>query len=306
MKDFLSLLDYSHDELTAQLDRADTLRALWQTNQMPASMQQQRIGLWFFGDGFRNRLAFEIGAEAMGARVSYIPGALGVNEPLEDIGRYLENWYSILIVRAARHDDLLYLAAHTAVPVINARTNLGHPCEIMGDLQFIRQQRGSIEGLNVIFVGAVTNLCLSWFEAAARFPIRVTQVAPESYLADAAFINRRNDDALGEISTDDDLEDAIDDADLIYTDCWPSASDAAPKDAIRVLFLPYQITASHLSRLKPGALFLPCPPVTRGEEVSEDAMRSPLCMNYAAKAHLLHAQNAIMERLVLNRAAQTE
>lgn len=301
MKDFISLLDYSPKALVQILDRADVLYDQWQHNRMPQSLQNQLVGLWFLGSGFRNRLAFEIGAKAMGGAVSYIPGDLGIHEPLEDIGHYLENWFSLLVVRAARHEDLTYLAAHTSIPVINARTNFSHPCEIMGDLQFIRRQRGSLDGLNVVFVGEVSNLCMSWLEAAARFPIRVTQIAPEGYLASQALMDGLNVQAVGEVGTGTDLEKALaGQVDLVYTDCWPKPSDSLTKTQIRELFLSYQITENHLAGLKEGAIFLPCPPVTRGEEVSAEAMQSPLCLNYHAKNYLLHSQNAIMEMLATN------
>ncbi len=298
MKNFISLLDYSHEALIHILDRADVLYDLWEHHQMPQSLANQQVGLWFYGQGFRNRLAFEIGAKSMGAQVSYIPGELGLHEPLEDIGAYLENWYSLLIVRAAHHADLTYLADHTSIPVINARTEISHPCEIMGDLQFIRRHRGTLDGLNVAFVGEVSNLCMSWLEAAVRLPITVTQVAPEDYLAAPALLNGLNAEAQGHISTSPDLAASLKNVDLIYTDCWPKTRDAAAKDHIREQFLPYQITATHLAGLKEASIFLPCPPVTRGEEVSTEAMQSPLCRNHDAKNFLLHVQNAIMEMLV--------
>src|SRR5262249_16577488 len=137
--------------------------------------------LWFFGQGFRNRMAFEIGARAMGADVAFVPGELGVHEPLEDIGHYLENWFSMLVVRARRHAELLDVASRIDTPIINARTNYNHPCEILGDLQYIRGKRGSLEGLNVAFVGEASNLCMSWFEAATRLPLTVTQIAPPGH-----------------------------------------------------------------------------------------------------------------------------
>jgi ornithine carbamoyltransferase len=140
---------------------------------------------------------------------------------------------------------------------------------------------------------------MSWFEAATRLPIRVTQVAPAEDLAAPNIISSLNSGAVGALDTNSSLDHALADADLVYTDCWRRTTDPVEKQRIRDRYLPYQITAAHLSRLKPSALFLPCPPVTRGEEVSDDAMRSPLCQNYAAKNFLLHAQNAIMEHLAL-------
>jgi ornithine carbamoyltransferase len=297
MKDFISLLDYSHDQLTHILDRADTLYDQWQQNQLPQFLANKRVGLWFYGNGFRNRLAFEIGVKSLGGRASYIPGELGKHEPLEDIGPYLENWYSMIVVRAANHSDLIYLADSISIPVINARTNLGHPCEIMGDLQFIRRQRGTLADLHVAFVGETTNLYMSWLEASVRLPIRLTQIAPADYLASEALVTTYNAQAIGHADTTTELDAALDDVDIIYTDCWPKSGHAEVRDAIKTSFLPYQITGSHVAALKGGAMFLPCPPVTRGEEVSQEAMRSPRCMNHQAKAFLLHSQNAIMEML---------
>lgn len=298
MRHFLSLLDYSSQALTAVLDRADGLRLLWQQGQMPQSLQHKQVGLWFLGQGFRNRLAFEIGAKAMGAVVSYIPGELGIHEPLEDVGHYLRNWYSLLVVRAKNHADLRFLAESAGIPVINARTDFSHPCEVMGDLQFIRQRRGTLDGLKVVFMGELTNLCMSWCEAAARFPIEVTQIAPEGYLAPSELLTTLNAGAVGRIDVGTNLDAALENANLIYTDCWHKTSDPAEAQMIRRLFLPYQISTAHLARLGEDGLFLPCPPVTRGQEVSDEAMQSPLCLNYEAKDYLLHAQNAILEMVI--------
>ena len=294
LKDFISFLDYSASELTELLNRADVLADAWANNRMPQSLKNRQVALWFFGNGFRNRVAFEIGARAMGASASYIPGDLGVHEPLEDIGHYLDGWFDLIVVRAQSHRDLQYLSENTTASVVNARTDLNHPCEILGDLQFIRQQRGSLEGLRVTFVGEVTNLCMRWFEAAVKLPIAVTQAAPAGYLIDQCRLQSLNENAAGSISVNDELDGLLEKTDLLYTDCWPKPGD---KNNIQGQFLPYQITGDRLSRLHQNAIFLPCPPVTRGQEVSSEAMDSAFCMNYQAKKYLLHAQNAIMEML---------
>jgi ornithine carbamoyltransferase len=237
-------------------------------------------------------MAFEIGARDMGADISFVPGELGVNEPLEDIGPYLANWFDLLIVRAARHEDLVHIAESSHLPLINARSDRNHPCEIMGDLQYIRRKRGSIEGLRVIFVGELTNLCMSWFAAANRFPIEVIQVAPAEYHAPQELLSSLNDHAAGSVTTADSLAAAVENADVIYTDCWPKKGN---RDGVKSAFLPYRVDVPHLERMNQNGFFLPCPPVTRGEEVSTGAMTHPRCRNYEAKAFLLHAQNAIME-----------
>ncbi len=296
MRNFTSITDFSKEELDHVLDRADDLAQLWHRNQMPPSLKGQRIALWFWGSGFRNRLAFEIGARAMGADVAYVPGDLGVHEPIQDIGHYLKNWFSMLIVRARSHESLVSMARDASIPTINARTDHNHPCEIVGDLQYIRRTRGSLSGLNVIFVGEVTNLCMSWFEAAVRFSIRVVQVAPAQYLYPAGMVEELNNQARGQVSTSSDLNRAFtSEIDVLYTDCWPA--DRSEKE-IESLFRPYQIDRELVDAMGKNGIFLPCPPVTRGQEVTEDAMLSRRCRNYAAKEYLLHSQNAIMEFVV--------
>jgi ornithine carbamoyltransferase len=262
---------------------------------MPQALSGKRVALWFYGQGFRNRLAFELGAKEMGAAVAYVPGELGVHEPLEDIAGYLQNWFSMLVLRAKRHEDLLAVAARSTIPVINARTDRSHPCEVLGDLLYLRERYGTLEGLRVAFVGEASNLCMSWLEAAAVLPIRVVQVCPVGYAVDDAHLASLLAGAGGDVRTTHDLESALVDVDLIYTDCWPRGGDAEEQRRIRGAFLPYQIDTRHLDRLGARGVFLPCPPVTRGEEVSAEAMRSPRCQNHAAKDNLLHVQNAIME-----------
>ena len=131
---------------------------------MPQTMKHQRLALWFWGNGFRNRMAFEIGARAMGAYVAFVPGELGVHEPIEDIGHYLSNWFSMLIIRSKKHSNLISVSRDASIPTLNARTDYNHPCEVVGDLQYVRKVRGSLDDLTVVFVGEVTNLCMSWLK----------------------------------------------------------------------------------------------------------------------------------------------
>lgn len=299
MKSFLKVDDFSGDEIFAIIKRANKLHDLWHANKIPKTLADKKIALWFFGQGFRNRVAFELGARALGADVSFIPGDLGVHEPIEDIASYLDNWFSMLVIRCQRHEHLEKVAADARVPIINARTAFNHPCEIIGDLQYISRKRGSLDGLNVVFVGEATNLCMSWFEAARVLPIRVRQIGPREYLADESLVRRMRDGAKGSIEISPTLEGAIaKDVDVVYTDCWPRADDKA---RVRELFLPYQITKTLVDRMNPNGFYMPCPPITRGEEISANSLTADQYCDYAAKEFLLHAQNAIMEHCIKER-----
>lgn len=295
VKHFLSLRDWGPARTMQTLDRADELARLWKARRMPQPLGGKRVALWFYGNGFRNRLAFELGAKEMGASIAYMPGELGVHEPIEDVAGYLANWFEMLILRAKHHEDLLQVAARSRIPIINARTDRSHPCEILGDLLYVRRRRGDLADLKVVFVGEPSNLCMSWAEASAVLAIGVIQVCPPGREIPEAILKDIRLNAIGEILVTHDLDAALVDADVIYTDCWPRAAADEGRALIREEFLPYQIRESHVSALGKDGIFLPCPPVTRGEEVSAEAMLSPRCQNHAAKDDLLHVQNAIME-----------
>ncbi len=297
-KDFLTFLDFTQADLIALLDLADVLRDAWQAKRLPQGLVGKSIALIWDAEGFRNRVAFELGIAAMGGIAVQVPGRLDEREPIEDVARYLDNWFDGIVSRARKHGHMQRLAAASQHPVINARTDFNHPCEILGDLAYIRTQRGRLEGLKVAFVSEATNLCHPWFEAAARLPIHVVQICPAGYEVDADFIAQVQRDAIGTVSVSQDLDAGLRDADVVYTDCWPHRS--SPEDHARIArqFLPYQITAEKLWLAAPDVFFLPCPPVTRGEEVSEDAMAYLGHQVYEAKAYLLHAQNAVLTALV--------
>jgi len=296
MKSFLRVDDFTKEEIYMILDRANHLQQCWKDNTMPKSLKDKKIALWFFGQGFRNRVAFEIGARSMGADVSFIPGDLGIHEPIEDIAHYLNNWFSMLVIRCKEYNDLLQVASDSVFPVINARTSLNHPCEIIGDLQYIYNKRGTIDNLNVVFIGEMTNLCMSWFEAARVLPFKVTQIGPEQYLGPQELIKKLNENATGSISATSEMDKHITkETDVLYTDCWPHGEN---KEMINQLFLPYQITKDTVKKMNPKGFYIPCPPITRGEELTADSLATPQYCDYQAKEYLLHSQNAIMEYLL--------
>ena len=297
-KDFVTFLDYSKQELLALLDLSETMHDRWASKQLPRLLEGKSVALVWDAGGFRNRVAFELGIDSLGGRAVQVPGRLDEREPIEDVTRYLSNWVDAIVARTGAHAHMLRLAAAARVPVINARTDHNHPCEILGDLAYIRARKGRVEGIKVAFVGEATNLCHPWFEAAARLPIQVVQVCPEGYQIDPALLAQLKAGAEGELSVTNSLRMGLQDADVIYTDCWPTRGNAEEGRRIRRLFEPYQITEENLAWAAPGVMFLPCPPVHRGEEVSTEAMQSAACCVYEAKEYLLHAQNAVLATLL--------
>ncbi len=248
---------------------------------MPQTLKGKRIGLIVDDTGWRNTAAFDLGAKAMGGVVVQPPISFNTRETTADLAGYLDNWFDLLVVRTKELATLKELAAAMQAPVINARTRSNHPCETLGDLAYVRKIRGSLDTLKVVGIAPDANILRSWVEASKTLPINVVQVYPERWhVTDPALININ-------FEVSQDIHHVLE-ADVIVTDSWPT-------DAHDAELINYQVTAAVLNECKSNAIFLPCPPVARNQEVTADAMEHSSCQSRQAKAFLLHAQNALME-----------
>lgn len=278
-RDILALDDLNSPDLLAILKRAQDLARNWSERRMPQSLSGKRIALVVDDGGWRNTTAFDLGAQSMGGLCVHAPMRLDQRESIDDLARYLDNWIDAVVVRTPELATLRALAEAAAAPVINARTRQNHPCETLGDLAFYSHRHITIDGLKVAVVAPDANILGSWIEAARVLPIEVVQVYPEKWHARPG--------ATGAFRTSTDLGE-LQDAGMLVTDCWPERANAEELNG-------YRITAALLDDLDPDLEFLPCPPVTRGQEVSADAMSHASCRVVEAKAFLLHAQNAALE-----------
>ncbi|WP_137132032.1 ornithine carbamoyltransferase [Rhizobium sp. FY34] len=280
-RDFLEFHSLPIDTLTSLLERAEQLAADWDSHTMPQTLKGKRIGLIVDDTGWRNTAAFDLGAKAMGGVVVQPPISFNTRETTADLAGYLDNWFDLLVVRTKELATLKELAAAMQAPVINARTRSNHPCETLGDLAYVRKIRGSLDTLKVVGIAPDANILRSWVEASKTLPINVVQVYPERWhVTDPALININ-------FEVSQDIHHVLE-ADVIVTDSWPT-------DAHDAELINYQVTAAVLNECKSNAIFLPCPPVARNQEVTADAMEHSSCQSRQAKAFLLHAQNALME-----------
>ncbi|TYO67217.1 ornithine carbamoyltransferase [Bradyrhizobium hipponense] len=281
-RDFLEFHDLQSDTILSIVGRAQVLAGAWNDRDMPQSLAGKRVGIVVDDGGWRNTSVFDLGVQAMGGISVQLPIRFNVHETTADLAGYLDNWFDILVVRTQELSTLRGLASSARAPVVNARTRSNHPCETLGDLAYLGSRRGTLEGLKVVGVAPDANILRSWVEASISLPIHVTQVYPADWHVE--------DIASPRFTASADL-DALFDADVIITDCWP---DGAHDDQLAT----YRISVSLLDKCRPDAIFLPCPPVTRGQEVTADAMSHPACQSTVAKAYLLHAQNALLEWIV--------
>ncbi len=248
---------------------------------MPQSLSGRRIGLIVDDSGWRNTSALDLGIQSMGGHCVKLPISFDGGETLEDLSGYLANWVDLAAVRTPLLQRLRTFADAAPFPVMNLRTKANHPCETLGDLSYLLARRGSIEGLTVVAVAPTGNILQSWVEAARVLPLRLIQLYDSNYLMG-------EEEAAGDNIEVTDSMSAMREADVVITDCWP-------KDGSAARLRSYQVTAELLDSIRPEGVFIPCPPVSRGQEVSEEAMTHPSFAATAAKAYLLHAQNAYLE-----------
>jgi len=283
-KSFLEFQQLPAQAAGTILERAGLLAKAWADRQMPQSLPGKRFALIADDGGWRNTTAFALGIQAMGGTCVQVPISFNKSETTADLAGYLDNWFDVVIVRTKELSTLRELATVARTPIVNARTRSNHPCETLGDLAYIHSQGRSIDGLKIVGVAPDANILRSWVEASISLPIKVTQVYPEAWhVKDPVLLNAN-------FATSTDMRDLAD-ADVILTDCWPTGAEPSR-------LANFQITASILDKVRPDAIFLPCPPVARGKEVSDDAMTHARCQSRAAKAFLLHAQNALLEWIV--------
>lgn len=278
-RDLLALDDLSSRDVSTILGRAQDFAGFWSERRMPQSLAGKRIALVVNDGGWRNTTAFDLGIQSMGGLCVHAPMRLDQRESVGDLAHYLDNWIDAVVGRVPELATLRALAEAAEAPIINARTQQNHPCEALGDLAFYWHRHGGIDGIKVAVVAPQANILGSWIEAARVLPLEVVQVYPEKW-----HVKRGTS---GAFRTSTDLGE-LRDADIVVTDCWPEGGHPDELNG-------YRITAALLDELDRDLEFLPCPPVTRGQEVSADAMLHGNCRVIEAKAFLLHAQNAALE-----------
>jgi len=299
VKDFLSLADYTGDEILAFLDFADRLKAEVRAGTPHPLLQGKTLALIFEKPSLRTRLTFQIGMFQLGGHTVLIDDILGRRESVPDVARNLERWVDGIMARTYRHAHVVELARCARIPVINALTDLLHPCQILADAQALREHKGrDLGSLKVAFVGDGNNVFHSWANFAARVPLNLTLVCPPGYEGDAEITARVRREAKGEFTITHDVEAGLRDADAVYTDVWASMGQEEEAETRERAFAPYQVNAALMALAKPDALFMHCLPAHRGLEVTDDVIDGPQSVVFDEAENRLHAQKAVLATLL--------
>ena len=298
---FLTLLDFSPAELQQLLQRAIELKRERQAGKDQRAFPGKVLGMIFAKSSTRTRVSFEAGMAQLGGHAMFLSPQdtqLGRGEPIEDSARVISSMVDIVMIRTFGHDIVERFAAQSRVPVINALTDEYHPCQLLADMQTWVEQRGSIAGKTVCWVGDGNNMCQSYINAARQFDFELRIACPAGFEPDAGLLAANAD----RVRIEHEPLQAAAGADLVVTDVWASMGQEQEQRHRAQVFARYQVNAELMSRAAGDALYMHCLPAHRGEEISAELMDAPDTVIWEEAENRLHAQKALLETLLLANA----
>lgn len=299
-RDLVSISDLEPDQLSTIFALAQRLKRERRAGQAHPLLSGKTLAMIFEKPSLRTRVTFEAGMVQLGGYAVYLSPAdigLGTRESPTDVARNLSRWVDLIMVRTFAHQIVLELAEQATVPVINGLSDLSHPCQILADCLTLIEQRGRLDGLRIAFVGDGNNVVNSWLNAAAKLPISFRLACPPGYEPDAELLAAAKK-AGGDIRVSHALPDAVDGADVVYTDVWTSMGQEDESAIRQQAFGPYQVNAEVLALAKPEALVMHCLPAHRGQEISAEVLDGPQSIVLEQAENRLHVQKAIMAWLL--------
>ncbi len=304
MKDFISLHDLSKEEITKLLELAIKLKAETKKGIAHPILAGKTLGMIFTKSSTRTRVSFEVGMTQLGGYPLFLSSndiQLGRGETIYDTAKVLERYLDGIMIRTFAHSDVLELAMHADIPVINALTDLLHPCQVLADLQTIYEHKGTLEGLKFAYIGDGNNMAHSIMYGCAKMGLNCAIATPEGYEPNAEVCENARADAKfsgSELIITQDPVDAIKNADIVYTDTWVSMGQEAEKAERLKTFMPYQIDSTLFANAKKDAIFMHCLPAYRGFEVTADVIDGANSVIFDEAENRLHAQKAILATLM--------
>ena len=299
-KDFLWLADLESDEVAGMVAKARAMKE----GTTPKAMGGKVAALLFEKPSLRTRVSFEVGVKQMGGDCIYLSQSdvgLGTREPAEDVARVLDRLVDVIIARVFSHRSLEILAEHSSIPVVNALSDLAHPCQAVGDLLSMSERKGELSGLNVAYVGDGNNIASSLAIGCASVGANFVVASPEAYKPpDVAWsvAERRAAETESRLEWTESPEVAVEGADVVYTDVWISMGDEAESDERRRVFAAYRVDERLMERADKRAVFMHDMPAHRGEEISEGMLDHPQSIVFSQAENRLHAQKAILADLL--------
>ncbi len=299
-KDLLSMADLSGAEVMALIERAVTMKK----GDGSRALEGKALALVFELPSLRTRASFDIGMRQLGGQCIYLSPqeiGLGTREPVSDVARVLSRYADGIVARTRRHQTVVDLAKYATCPVINGLSDGEHPCQVLADLLTMYEHKGALKGLNIAYVGDGNNMAASLSLGAMLVGANFVMATPESYLLPPEMvgkIERLSGESGASFRVQTQPAEAVSGADVVYTDVWTSMGQEAESERRLRDFAGYQVDGELISRADSSAIFMHPLPAHRGEEVADEAMEHPQSVVFDQAENRLHAQKAVLERLL--------
>jgi ornithine carbamoyltransferase len=301
-KDFISLADWPVAELRSLLERASELKRLHRSGQVHATLPGRTLAMYFEKPSLRTQVTFEAGIAQLGGHaIPLRPEQVGIGtrESVEDVARNLARWVHGLVARTYEHRLVEALAAAATIPVINGLTDALHPCQAMADLLTVAE-RAPLREVDVVYVGDGNNVAASLALAWAKFGGRLRVSTPASHRIETSHWERAlkfAEESGASLQWSESPREAVEGADYVYTDVWTSMGQEEESETRKALFRAYQVNRE-LLEAAPAAMVLHCLPAHRGEEITSEVLDGPRSLALDQAENRLHAQKAILERVL--------
>ncbi len=304
-RDLVSILDVK-DDLVGLLELAASIKNRTKAGEPYEPLRGKSLAMIFEKASTRTRVSFEVGMTQLGGHALFLSPSdlqLGRGETIADTARVLSRYVDGIMYRAFRRENVLELARNASVPVINGLDDKEHPCQVIADLFTILEHRRSFKGAKLAYVGDGNNVCNSLLIGAAIVGMDVTAACPSGYEPDAELLataRRIGKESGSKIHVVADPVAAVQHADVVYTDVWVSMGQEKEKEQREKVFRPYQVNSTLLDHAKKDAVVMHCLPAHRGLEITDDVMDGPQSIVLDQAENRLHAQKAILSRLLAN------
>ncbi len=300
-KHFRSLQEFTKIELLGLIDRAIELKKENKVGKIHQQLMGKTIGLIFEKPSTRTRVSFEAAMYGLGGQVIFLSSRdtqLARSEPLKDMSRVMSRYVDGMVVRTFGQEVVDELAAYATVPVINALTDLHHPCQVLSDIMTVIEKKGPIEPLRIAWVGDGNNMANSWIQAAGIIGFELTLACPEGYAPDQAILAVSRNIAGKPITLIHDPVAAVRGADVINVDVWASMGKEDEQEARLRVFSSFQLNRELLAKAPADCVVLHCLPAHRGEEITDEVLESVQCAAFDQAENKMHIHKAILESLI--------
>ncbi|KAG2698576.1 hypothetical protein I3760_07G157400 [Carya illinoinensis] len=304
LKDFLHISDFDKATILKILERAVEVKALLKSGERTyLPFKGKTMAMIFAKPSMRTRVSFESGFSLLGGHAIYLGPddiQMGKREETRDVARVLSCYNDIIMARVFAHQDILDLAKHASVPVVNGLTDYNHPCQIMADVLTIIEHIGQLEGTKVVYVGDGNNIVHSWLLMASVIPFHFVCACPKGFEPDEKTVEKARQAGISKIEITNDPKEAVRGADVVYSDVWASMGQKEEAAHRRKVFQGFQVDGNLMKLAGSKAHFMHCLPAERGVEVTDEVIEAPNSIVFPQAENRMHAQNAIMLHLLGN------